>query len=259
MSERPTAACGLCREVRPLCRSHLLPRAFYRLLRGNGAENPNPNPHFLTREFDQQIPSQAADYLLCDVCEQMFRRNGEDWVLRHCYRGRGIFRLHPFLANAQPAVKTDTTSAYETVRIPEINADALAYFGASVFWRAAARNWHIQRQHIMATNLGVEYQEQLRRFLLGLSGFPRLAVMIVMVSQSPEPVLAAMFPIVFRQDGYFHHRFHIPGIGFHLFLGRQIPERFTRLCLVHSPQRLIYSSGTIDDLVLRNMAGLIPG
>lgn len=96
MSERPTAACGLCREVRPLCRSHLLPRAFYRLLRGNGAENPNPNPHFLTREFDQQIPSQAADYLLCDVCEQMFRRNGEDWVLRHCYRGHGIFRLHPY-------------------------------------------------------------------------------------------------------------------------------------------------------------------
>ena len=258
MNQRPTKACGLCREIHLLCRSHLLPRAFYRLLRDDGGGNPNPNPHFLTARFDQQTPAQVADYLLCERCEQMFRRNGEDWVLNHCYRGRGVFRLQSFLANAQPVVNTDTMFAYEAARIPEINTDALAYFAASVFWRAAARNWHIRRRHLMATSLGAVYQEQFRQFLLGHSVLPNLSAMVVVVSRNPEPVLATMFPINFRQDGYFHHCFHIPGIAFHIFLGRQIPSHFPKLCLVHSPGRMIYSSDTIDELVLRNMADLMP-
>ena len=257
LNRRPTAACGLCGQVRLLCRSHLLPRAFYRLLRGDGIENPNPNPHFLDETFHQQIPSQGADYLLCENCEQMFSRNGEDWALDHCYRGREIFRLHSYLANAESVVNTGTLFAYEAARIPEINADALAYFAASVFWRAAARNWHIQRQLIMATSLGTVYQEHFRRFLYGESDFPDFAVMVVIVSRNPEPALAAIFPIVFRQHDYFHHCFHIPGIGFHLFLGRQIPTRFRRFCLVHSPHRMIYSSNTIDEMILRNMADLL--
>lgn len=189
----------------------------------------------------------------------MFRRKGEDWVLHHCYRGRRVFRLQAFLVDALPVVKTDTMFAYEAVRIPNINADALAYFAASVFWRGAARNWHVQRQHLMATSLGVAYQEQFRQFLLGQSAFPTLAVMVVVVSRNPEPAFATMFPIGFRQDGYFRHCFHVPGIAFHIFLGRQIPAHFPKLCLIHSPQRMIYSSNMIDELVLRNMADLIPG
>jgi len=227
-------------------------------MRDDGVENPNPNPHFLARGFDKKTPAQVADYLLCEGCEQMFRRKGEDWVLHHCYRGRGVFRLQPFLVNAQPVAKTDTTFAYEAARIPDINTDALAYFGASVFWRGAARNWHIQRKLLMATSLGTSYQEQFRRFLLGQSVFPNLAVMVVVVSRNPEPALATMFPTAFRQDSYFRHSFHVPGIAFHLFLGRQIPAHFPKLCLVHSPHRMIYSSTRIDELVLRNMADLIP-
>lgn len=226
-------------------------------MRGDRAQGQNPNPHFIMREFDRQSPNQVVDYLLCEECEQMFRRTGEDWVLDYCYRGPGKFRLYSALGNAQTAFRTDTMSAYYANGIREINADALGYFGASVFWRAAARNWHIQRQLMIATSLGDEYQEQIRQFLLGHSGFPSLAVMIVIVSQDPEPAFVAMFPNAFRHDGYFHHHFHIPGIGFHVFLGRQVPQRFTQLCLFHSPQRMIYSSATMDDLVLQNMAELI--
>lgn len=188
----------------------------------------------------------------------MFRKSGEDWVLHHCYRGRGIFRLHSLLVNAQPLVKTSTMFAYGAASMPDINTDALAYFAASVFWRGTVRNWHIQREILIATSLGTPYQEQFRRFLLGQSEFPNLAVTVVVVSRSPEPVLAAMFPIAFRQNGYFHHCFHIPGIAFHVFLGRQIPARFSGLCLVNSPQRMIYASTTLDELVLKNMADLIP-
>ncbi len=188
----------------------------------------------------------------------MFQKKGEDWILRHCYRGRGVFRLQPLLLNAEPVAKTDTMFAYEAIRTPDINTDALVYFASSVFWRGAARNWHIKRKLLMATSLGATYQEQFRQFLLGQSVFPNLAVMVVVVSRNPEPALATMFPIAFRQDSYFHHCFHVPGIAFHIFLGQQIPAHFPKLCLVHSPRRMIYSSSTIDELVLRNMADLIP-
>jgi hypothetical protein len=67
-----------------------------------------------------------------------------------------------------------------------------------------------------------------------------------------------MFPLVEREDGVFHHQFHIPGIGFHLFLGSAVPKRFSKLCLVNSPLHLIYGSDIIDRMALRDMAALMP-
>lgn len=61
---RPTGRCKLCLEVRPLCMSHLLPKAMYRILR---AENKrNPNPVLFGRDFVYQTSLQAQAYLLCD-------------------------------------------------------------------------------------------------------------------------------------------------------------------------------------------------
>jgi hypothetical protein len=256
LSRRPTAACGLCREVALLCKSHLLPRAFYRLFREEGIEN--PNPHFLTMRTDQQTPHQVADYLLCDACEQILRRNGEDWILHHCYRGRGIFRLYKYLANAHPVLDNGTIAAYEGTGIPEIDTQALAYFGSSVFWRGAVKNWHIRGELLLATDLGRKYQEQFRSFLIGDAQFPDDAVMSVIVSRNPEPLLAAMFPITIRQNGYFHHRFQIPGISFELFVGREVPTRFKTMCIVHSQDHAIFSSDIADRLAIRNMIQLMP-
>ena len=35
-------------------------------------------------------------------CEKRFDQNGEDWVMRHCYRGRNRFRLREMLHRATP-------------------------------------------------------------------------------------------------------------------------------------------------------------
>lgn len=83
--------CRLCLGVKPLQNSHLLPKALYRLLRTAGKKN--PSPVWFNRNSAWTSSSQFADQLLCSDCEQLFHRNGEDWVLRQCNRGKGRFCL----------------------------------------------------------------------------------------------------------------------------------------------------------------------
>ena len=252
MSSRPIGACGLCHEVHPLCRSHLLPRAFYRLLRSEYL--PNPNPHFLADSLERNVPHQVKDYLLCEQCEQMFRKNGEDWITQHCYRGNGVFRLLSYLEASTPVKTVTHMFAYDATLIRDVDIDCLTYFAASVVWRGAARNWHLGRRIFMATTLGKRYRELFRLYLLGLAPFPYDAVLVVIVSRKPNPILAVQFPEVSRQDESHHHWFHIPGIAFHLFVGRAVPASLRRLCLVHSPFHMIYSSDALDDKVLGSMS-----
>lgn len=105
----------------------------------------------------------------------------------------------------------------------------------------------------MATNLGA-YSEAFRRYLLRLSPFPEDAALVVMASRRPSPILAVQFPEAMRQDELHHHWFHIPGIAFHMFVGREVPAFLKQQCLVHSPSRMIYSSDILDDKVLLSMA-----
>jgi len=82
--------CRLCLAVKPLQRSHLLPKALYRLLQRQTAKN--RNPVWFSRKSAWTSSTQFADELLCYDCEQRFHENGEDWVLRRCYRGKGRSR-----------------------------------------------------------------------------------------------------------------------------------------------------------------------
>jgi hypothetical protein len=56
------------------------------------------------------------------------------------------------LAAATPFLKADHIFAFDGSQIEGI--EQLAYFAASVVWRAAARNWHLRLHIFRATNLG---------------------------------------------------------------------------------------------------------
>ena len=77
--------CALCYQRRVLHKSHFLPKAIYRLVRGE--KGPDLNPTLISGDSVWQSSSQATSSLLCSDCEQRFHANGEDWMLRHCYRG----------------------------------------------------------------------------------------------------------------------------------------------------------------------------
>ena len=130
MDQPPTGQCALCHEHRELCDSHFMPKALYRLVRDKNANN--PHPYLISLSGTRQTSkSQATNYLLCAACEKLFDQNGENWVMRHCYRGRNVFRLRTLLQQCAEVERGEDAVVYSTTAVPEI-AGQLAYFSASV-------------------------------------------------------------------------------------------------------------------------------
>src|SRR5579863_4191438 len=113
---RPTGPCALCREERLLCDSHLLPKAIYRLMRDPDLKNPNP-VHVVRDGAAVATSKQITDYLLCEECEQQFRRCGEDWAMAQCYR-EGSFKLRESLRATTPLSANPNIQVYRGTDIP---------------------------------------------------------------------------------------------------------------------------------------------
>jgi hypothetical protein len=86
------AQCKLCLKERHLQKSHLVPRAYYKLLRPPGADDPNPIT--ADAETTRTSQEQLAKHLLCASCEDLLNKNGERWVLLNNYRLDGPSPLY---------------------------------------------------------------------------------------------------------------------------------------------------------------------
>src|SRR5690348_4986272 len=93
------SSCGLCREDRPLQRSHLLPSALYRMTRD--ASLKNPNPVIITKEITKTSSEQVTDYFLCRECEKRLNDGGERYTMSQVYDGKS-FPLLDNLSSVQP-------------------------------------------------------------------------------------------------------------------------------------------------------------
>jgi uncharacterized CHY-type Zn-finger protein len=231
----PTSQCGLCHEFHPLRQSHLLPAALYRYVRLSGQIN--PNPVLATAKMHKTTSAQIRQYLLCHECENRFNRNGERWVLNNCFRGKGHYQLHASLTSHRPIFVGSDFQFFEARSIPEIDVSCLAYFATSVFWRASVRPWKVNGDTTQI-HLG-PYEEQIRLYLLGATSFPSDGAIWVTMDSSPSPVLAFCTPYTERRERFHQHRFAIPGILFHLFLGKRIDPKIRFLCLLRSPGNFI--------------------
>ena len=185
--------CCLCLQVRDLQESHLVPKALYRLARA-GTRSRNPNPVIVTTKTLRQTSRQAVRRLLCSDCEGRFDRNGENWVLKNCYRGRGRFRLRTLLEQSQP-IYAESGFSICSASNPDVNVEQLVYFAVSVFWRASIADWWSSEQRYESIRLGAKFQEELRKFLLGEIGLSENFAVTVILSRLTRPVLAFNFPI----------------------------------------------------------------
>jgi hypothetical protein len=245
--------CALCRDTCELRDSHFLPKALYRLVRANGKRNPHPVR--LNATGRQQTAFQARSYLLCGKCEKRFDENGENWVMRHCYRGRGVFRLRALVEQAQPSFSEREFSVYSTAALQDIKSEQLAYFCASVVWRASVRDWCVEGYNHEAIKLG-PYQDEIRRYLLNETGFPRSATINVVLSRLRTPALTFSFVDTARVDEGHCHRLSIPGITFMLTVGKRAVED-SAICLMHSPEHPIFISTAGDERVQREVLRLM--
>ncbi|MDA9524135.1 hypothetical protein XI06_28620 [Bradyrhizobium sp. CCBAU 11434] len=208
----------------------------YRLLRNDGFSNPNPFIHGAERSL--QTSKQAQQHLLCSDCEQRFSKRGEAWVMSHCWRSVGEFRIQQILFKSNPIIANDTLKIYAGSAIPKLDMDKLVYFGASVFWRAAVCEWSLSSERINIQLGG--YREELRRYLLDEAMFPRNVVLHIGVSALSGTLDACLFPKSSRtKTGIHRHRFIIPGMYFTMLAGSKISDNERFLCAAQSSGRHI--------------------
>ena len=213
---------------------------------------PNPNPISSTVLGTGPRQEQVVAHLLCRTCEDRLNRNGEAWVLDH------PSKLHQVLRQAKPLPNHASGTVYAGAEIPCLDMNRLAYFGASVFWRASAAAWRNTQQRTALLTLG-PYREQLRRYLLDEAEFPQHAVLWAAVCRAPLPPPVMSFPCGERsREGFYRYTFDIPGLSFMLHVGKQIPSRMRELCVVRSAQRIIFFT-PVEEIIHRNAAQLFAG
>jgi hypothetical protein len=247
--------CRLCFNIGALQDSHLLPKAFYGLLRE--PDDKNPNPIVVTPDIYMKTSKQVSEYLLCKDCEDRFNKRGEKWVLEHCWRGENDFPAHSALHAAIPFEQSDTGfRAYDGNAVPGIDLWKLIYFSASVFWRAAAHQWKPVLGHAPVRLEFGPFEEPLRKFLLDEGELPLHAVFVITVNATTEagPNKMMLFPWRDHHDSYFHHKFVVPGLRFQLFLGKGIPAHVRDLCAARSEQHPIFVSTQAEMHTLKSAA-----
>ena len=170
-----------------------------------------------------QTSRQMAARFLCEACEQALNRRGENWVLRNCYRGNGVFPLAELLADEFSVEAPPPPNVYRLKEATTIKVDHLSYFAASVFWRAAARPWTFLRGKPVQLPLG-PYEEALRGFLVGERSFPA-GVCLVVVLMANTTYDCNLYPPqeLERGDTYRYYQFKIPGLFFQAAVGSKIP------------------------------------
>jgi len=170
----PRGICRLCLQQEDLQESHLLPRALYRMARAGGAKG-NQDPLLVTKSGSKQSSHQTKDHLLCRQCEQLFSKNGEDYVMRLVTKQNGTFPLLETLEAVRPTVCSSEWRMYSVEDTPSIRRDKVAYFALSVFWRASVHTWRQANGEDTRIDLGKKYNEEVRRYLIGETSVPKNA------------------------------------------------------------------------------------
>ncbi len=233
--------CRLCKQRSEIRESHFFPRAMYALLRGN------VDPKFV--QFDsvseKYTTKQIKDRLLCDGCEERFNSGGERWVLSNGLQKSGRFPLQIALKAAEPTVgKGELLLGFDGSTISGLDVKKLGYFGASIFWRAAAHDWTGKEQPKL--KLGI-YEEQVRKYLLGLESFPKHASLSIWVADDTNPSEAFTTPSGGRvAGGSWLYSFHIPGFLFLLSTGQQRPDDIYSRCAIGSQNQTIYLTSLVE-------------
>jgi hypothetical protein len=250
----PIGTCRLCLHPAELRESHYMPAASYGLLRSDDGKN-DPILVNVTKQKAIQVSAQVKGYMLCGDCEDRFNDGGEAWVLGHCWRSESEFPLREALwAAYDPANDDGETMVFEGRTTPGVDADRVAYFGCSMFWRATLTGWR-EAAGLPAQRLDFGlYAEGLRRFLLREGDIPANMVLVVTLTnyRAPVPVRGlASFPHITRHEPYRQYRFVLLGITFDLLVGNRIPAKSREWCAVRTGR--MFGSFDMDTINVSEM------
>lgn len=238
-------ACRLCEKIANLRMSHLIPAEVYRHIRGDEAGN--PNPVLFSDRLRMTTSRQARQHLLCDLCEERFNSRGERWALSQMRLADGSFALGESLTVQQPTDKTLHAKWYPAPP----NFEQLAYFAASVFWRAAVATWRMPKSsawYSVKIDLG-PFERRLREFLLeDKAAFPDGMALGLQVILHPVASRLLVMPMAGRMSDCRYYRFQIPGLNFWLWVSGRLPEVYRETCFAKNGLLWVTESATASGL-----------
>lgn len=244
-----TGTCRLClRTGVSLRKSHLLPAALYRSLRGDPNVG-NPNPWEISRSRARQTSHQRRAHLLCGDCEQRFSRGGEKWIFRNGLHQDGSFPLASALALQRPIAMDNATAVYHAANIPAVNIPALAYFASSMFWRASIYPW--RSDGLIPVNLGTS-AESFRLYLMGQGGFPQTTSLLVAVRVPSAMSHLTYEPMGESNGSVYRAKFPMPGFGFSIAIADDLPDVHRRTCFLRGPGNPIMLTTRLEEMLWRD-------
>jgi hypothetical protein len=180
--------CKLCLQFKPLRNSHMMAKGLYRLCRPPGYD-----PVGFSEAEIGPTTGRTKAYLLCDDCEQILNKEGEQWVISKLAKYNGKFVLYDLLTKQAPAFQENGITVYATATNPEIDRERLSHFGLGFFWKASVHPWG--REHAESLiDLGAG-SEGLRKYLLGQGEFPGNMALVAQVIPKPVKIIGFTEPI----------------------------------------------------------------
>lgn len=248
----PNGKCPLCLQTKEIVRSHLIPAAIYKSLRGRNSE-----PVRLTSTHVMQTSQQIQCPLLCLDCEHVLNRGGEDWLLPLLPKKDGTFPLYDMLSINQPYVPFGKAKLYAACRSPAIEVEKLAHFAMGVFWKASVHSWGIVQRGESLIDFG-KYGEPIRTYLLGETSFPQKVALSVAVL--PRRAAIGFGTPVLKSKGRYHlYAFPVQGIQFTLLVGNTVSKEEKEACFVSNPAHPVlvgdFSQDIVRSLLLPMWAG----
>ena len=245
----PVAPCKLCSRVGPLIWSHVVPRWIYRRIAQTG-EDGGRIPVRVEDGVARLESDQAATYLLCSQCEDLFR-HWESYVSKVSHDDGDEF---PALAMARDHLISGASVAenFVVADVSGLDVDAIVLFGVSVLWRAAA--WP---ERFPDVTLG-PYFDVFARFLRGEVPFPRRARLLLTLFDRPAfPNLSKLITPPGRGSfrGHPLYAFIFFGMSFEFLVGGNDRHVYDYACLAHTKRAVI----TNGERHLRHLASQVEG
>lgn len=220
--------CKLCLQEKALCDSHLAPAGLYKYC--NAGEI---GPVRFTNKEISSGNRETTGHILCQKCENLLNREGENWLLPKLATIDKRFPFYDLVVSGEPDVIEDGCAAYAASRNPKIGFRKLTHFAIGVFWKASVHSWGFDRPTSMI-DLGA-YQEPFRAFLAERKPFPPKAVLVIGVIPPEKALIGFNMPVLRGKVPYHQYLFYVPGIIFALNVGGRVSPLDKQTCFFSNP------------------------
>jgi len=193
-----------------------------------------------------QTSRQLQHRLLCQVCEDVLNKGGENWLLPLLATIDKKFPLLDIIEQFEADVVDGELRTYAASRNPGIKIDKLIHFMMGVFWKASIHSWEGGNKG-PRIELG-PYGERVRTFLRGETPFPKNMGLVLSVSPREKALVSFSAPYRNPVNEFHSFTFHIPGVLCVLCVGKNLGASMPYICFAANPAHPILVADLAKDI-----------